>query len=224
MAAVTPARKQLVPDEIFLRIIELRVEASDEKANRPTIVCLGLTARICWKFLQTQYQMQMKSATSSCFPTSLDEPFLDQRAMRQLITMLTTWVGPDYRRVPELFINETSGCQIMFLRREVYGDKFDGDRIHVEEGALINRLRFWKRFPIAEWHSLVPFRSPILKTLSYPYGMGREWYPTAAREFKNIVMCYWKDFMDRDYHSWATWNEEQNMFWMGIAAVACGCG
>lgn len=188
MAATTPHNKQLLLPEIILRLIEFMVEADDEKLNRPTIICLGLTARLYWDFLKTQYPMQQRSATSSCFPTSLEQPFLDRYGMRRLALALKTWIGPDYRQVSELFLNETVGCQIMLLRREVYGDLFDDDSIHPREKDLAARLRHWKEFPFKIWPSNIPFHSPIVKTLSSPYGMGMQWYPTAARELLNIIV------------------------------------
>ncbi|KAF7901489.1 hypothetical protein EAF00_003710 [Botryotinia globosa] len=188
MAAATPHNKQLLLPEIVLRLIEVMVEADDEKLNRPTIICLGLTARLYWDFLKTQYPMQQRSATSSCFPTSLEQPFLDRYGMRRLALALKTWIGPDYRQVSELFLNETVGCQIMFLRREVYGDLSDDDSIHPREKELAARFRHWKEFPFKIWPSNIPFYSPIVKTLSSPYGMGMQWYPTAARELLNIIV------------------------------------
>ncbi|KAF7908900.1 hypothetical protein EAE99_011609 [Botrytis elliptica] len=187
MAAATLHSKQLIPPEIILRLIEAMVEADDEKLNRPTIICLGLTARLYWNFLKTQYSMQQRSSTSSCFPTSLEQPFLDRYGMRRLAQALKTWIGPEYRQVSELFLNETIGCQIMFLRREVYGDVSKDDYIHPREKELAERLRHWKEFPLKDWPSNIPIHSPILKTLSNPYGMGMQWYPTAARELLNII-------------------------------------
>ncbi|THV51678.1 hypothetical protein BGAL_0102g00080 [Botrytis galanthina] len=173
MAAATPHNKQLLLPEIILRLIEIMVEADDEILNRPTIICLGLTARLYWDFLKTQYPMQQRSA---------------RYGMRRLALALKTWIGPDYRQVSELFLNETVGCQIMFLRREVYGDLFDDDSIHPREKDLAARLRHWKEFPFKIWPSNIPFHSPIVKTLSSPYGMGMQWYPTAARELLNIIV------------------------------------
>ncbi|TGO54071.1 hypothetical protein BCON_0113g00310 [Botryotinia convoluta] len=204
MAAATPHSKQLIPPEIILRLIEVMVEADDEKLNRPTIICLGLTARLCWDFLKTQYPMQQRSATSSCFPTSLEQPFLDRYGMRRLAQALKKWIGPDYRQVSELFLDETIGCQIMFLRREVYGDVSEDDSIHPREKELAERLRHWKEFPFKIWPSNIPFHSPILKTLSNPYGMGMQWYPTAARELLNIIVSCKRyqqiNILIRDFH------------------------
>ncbi|TGO14990.1 hypothetical protein BPAE_0607g00030 [Botrytis paeoniae] len=188
MAAATPNSKQLIPPEIILRLIEVMVEADDEKLNRPTMICLGLTARLYWDFLNTRYPMQQRSATSSCFPTSLEQPFLDRYGMRRLALALKRWIGPDYRQVSELFLNETIGCQIMFLRRDVYGDLSEDGSIRPREKKLAERLRHWKDFPIKIWPSNMPFHSPILKTLSSPYGMGMQWYSTAARELLNIIV------------------------------------
>ncbi|KAM0312070.1 hypothetical protein ABEW05_003517 [Botrytis cinerea] len=189
MTAATPHSKQLLLPEIILRLIEVMVEADDEKSNRPTIICLGLTARIYWDFLKAQYPMQQRSATSLCFPTSLEEPFLDIYSMRRLTKALKTWIGSDYRQVSELFLDETKGCQIMFLNRKIYGDlpDDDDDVIDSREHALSKRVRHWKNFPFKRWPPKVPFHSPILKTLSNPYGMGIQWYPTAARELLNLI-------------------------------------
>ncbi|KAF7957097.1 hypothetical protein EAE96_004417 [Botrytis aclada] len=187
MAAATPHSKQLIPPEVILRLIEVIIESDDEKLNRPTIICLGLTARLYWDFLKTQYPMQQRSATSLCFPTSLEEPFLDRYGMRRFAQALKTWIGPDYRQVSELFLNETIGCQIMFLRREVYGDLSCDDYIHPREKALAERIRHWKEFPLKDWPLEAPFLSPTTKILPNPYGMGMQWYPTAARELLNII-------------------------------------
>ncbi|TGO84274.1 hypothetical protein BPOR_0525g00060 [Botrytis porri] len=143
-AAATPYSKQLLLPEIILRIIEVLLEAEGEKLNRPTILCLGLTARLYWDFLKTHYPMQQRSATSSCFPTSLEQPFLDRYGMRRLAKSLETWIGPDYRQVSELFLNETIGCQIIFLRRKVYGDLSEDGSIQPSEKKLAERLRHWK--------------------------------------------------------------------------------
>ncbi|TEY34256.1 hypothetical protein BOTCAL_0640g00070 [Botryotinia calthae] len=188
MAAATPHIKQRLLPEIILRLIEVMVEADDEKFNRPTIICLGLTARIYWDFLKAQYPMQQRSATSLCFPTSLDEPFLDIHGMRRLTKALKTWIGPDYRQVSELFLDETKGCQIMFLHRKIYGDSPDDDVINPHEYALLKRIRHWKHFPFKSWPPTIPFHSPILKTLSNPYGMGIQWYSTAAQELLNLLV------------------------------------
>ncbi|KAI9640126.1 hypothetical protein NHQ30_011528 [Ciborinia camelliae] len=101
--------------------------------------------------------------------------------------MLKTWVGPDYREISQFFLDYTSGefpCQILFLRREVYGDRSDRD-----------------------WPPEISFRLPMLKTLSNPYRMGLEWYPRAAREMINM-MCHWEGFNIAT--SQDNWDDAQN--------------
>ncbi|ESZ95776.1 hypothetical protein SBOR_3793 [Sclerotinia borealis F-4128] len=196
MAQTNPHSKQSVPPEILNHILELMID-DDAHDNKPTIISIGLTAHVYWDFLKTKYPMQKLSPISSCFQSSpyhafATGPFLKLNEKRQLTTMLKTWVGPDYRPVSETFLRKTSciACQIMFLRRDTYGDEPDVELSQTKEKDLIKRLRLWRDFPVSNWPSNIPFRSPMLRTLPNPYGMGMEWYPTAARDMKNM-MCYW---------------------------------
>ncbi|KAF7863017.1 hypothetical protein EAF04_007100 [Stromatinia cepivora] len=70
----------------------------------------------------------------------------------------------------------------------------------------------WKEYPLEKWPRSIPFRSPMLKTFSCPYGMGMEWYPTAAREARNM-MCHWEGFVPGSYEH--TWDDAQCAFWLG---------
>lgn len=187
MLSATPKNKQIVPPEIIMHLIKVMVEAADEKWNRPTIICIGLTAHIYWDYLLTKYPMQKPTPTTTRFPTSLEQPFLDRDAMRRLAAALKDWIGPDYRRVSELFLNETLGCQTFWVRRDVYGDRWDNDCPQLEEKKLAQRFYDYKNFPSKSWHQSLTFHSPYLQTLPNPYGLGMQWYLIAGEVMQNIM-------------------------------------
>ncbi|QSZ31888.1 hypothetical protein DSL72_001457 [Monilinia vaccinii-corymbosi] len=221
IVAATPYDKQRVPPELIMRIIELMIKDKDTKYDKPTIICLGLTAHIYWDFLKSQYPMQKLSPTSSCFESCLcpasahpRRGFLNIDDKKRLGTLLQTWAGPKYRPVSDAFLNHSRSiaCQIIFLRREVYGETSEDGCMQSQEKALMERLMLWKEFPVREWPRSVPFRAPMLKTLSNPYGMGMGWYPTAAREVRGI-MCHWEGV--RGAHFPDIWDSAQFAFWLG---------
>ncbi|KAB8301654.1 hypothetical protein EYC80_003491 [Monilinia laxa] len=222
MVSETPNGKQRVPPEIIIRIIEFMIDDKDTKYDKPTIICLGLTARIYWDFLKSKYPMQKLSPTSSCFKSCLCPPsahprwgFLNIDDKKRLGTLLKTWAGPNYRPVSDAFLNysRSIACQIMFLRRDVYGEVSEDGCMRFQEKDLMERLVLWKEFPLSNWPRRIPFRSPMLTTLSNPYGMGMDWYPTAAKEVRGM-MCHWEG-MDSTGDFRDSWDVAQVSFWFG---------
>ncbi|KAA8572192.1 hypothetical protein EYC84_002101 [Monilinia fructicola] len=219
MTSETPYGKQRVPPEVIILIIEFMIDDKDTKYDKPTIICLGLTAHIYWDFLKSKYPMQKLSPTSSCFQSCLCPPsahrrwgFLNIDDKKRLGTLLKTWAGPDYRPVSDAFLNysRSIACQIMFLRRDVYGEVSDDGCMRSHEKALMERLVLWKEFPLRDWPRNIAFRSPMLKTLSNPYGMGMDWYPTAAKEVRGM-MCHWKGMDGVGFQD--SWDAAQFSFW-----------
>ncbi|APA14456.1 hypothetical protein sscle_13g092260 [Sclerotinia sclerotiorum 1980 UF-70] len=146
-----------------LDIVNIILDILQEDHDKATIICLGLTCRTYWNYIQgkpyTYFQFDKTE---------------DQIALREyLAAFIETWTGPNYRRLGL----HSRYIQTPFLSRAVYGN-LPG----TEEKALDDRWKDYKSLVIHEEDQEIHFTPK-------PLGLNAEqWYPLAARELKKHIL------------------------------------